>query len=397
MIAAGALAPGAAADPPLLGERLGHVPVLDGVRGLAILLVFAVHFRWPATGTLLDRLVGEVTRAGWIGVDLFFVLSGFLITSILLDTKARPAYFRNFYVRRVLRLFPVYYALLALLFVLLPRVLSPVPAELATLAPHQGWYWVYAVNVFQVMTHPSLSYFNTLHLWSLSVEEQFYLFWPLVVWLTSPRALLRTCLAAVVLALGFRLLATGWNAWAAYVLTPSRMDALALGGAIAVLARDGRGSALLRRWWRPVAAASLLGILAIALWRHGYREDDPLVLTGGYLLDALAGGALLAGLIAQPLAPRFRPFHWRWLQWTGKVSYGAYVYHLPLLLVVARVKDAFRALPPVLGSQLPAQVTWMACMSAGTLGLAALSYRGFELPFLRLKEFFGGVDRRGAA
>ena len=382
--------PAAPARPTLQAGRLTHTPVLDGVRGVAILLVFLVHVRYQSSSSALDRFVSEATRAGWMGVDLFFVLSGFLITSILLDTKARPRYFRNFYARRLVRLFPVYYAFLAVFFLLLPRVLSPVPAELAALAPHQGWYWLYGVNVLQVLYHGRLSYYNTLHLWSLSVEEQFYLVWPLLVRLTRPRVLLGACLALMAGALGFRLVAVGWNPWAPYALMPARMDALALGGALAVLARDEAGSAWLRRWWRPVGGVAAAGALGIAAVLGGYHEDAWAVLTVGYLLNALAFGALVTGLLAEPGTAAFRPFHWRWLQWTGKVSYGAYVYHLPLLLVVAPVKDWFRARPPILGSQLPMMGLWFVLMSGGTLALAGLSYRFFEMPFLRLKDRFGG-------
>jgi peptidoglycan/LPS O-acetylase OafA/YrhL len=271
----------------------------------------------------------------------------------------------------------------------------PVPAELQALAPHQGWYWLYAVNLFQVITHGELSYFNTLHLWSLSVEEQFYLVWPIVVLSFSPRGLLRFCLAAVLLALGFRSLAAGWNSWAAYALMPARMDALAIGGAIAVLTRDAAGSNLLRRWWRPVAALGLAAVLSIAFLERGYHEDATPVLTLGYLLNALCFGALVVGILAHPGGLGFGPFRWRWLQWTGKVSYGAYVYHLPLLLVVAPVKDYFRSLPPVLGSQLPAQVAWLLLMSAVTLATAGASYRWFERPFLRLKDRFAGAPASG--
>ncbi len=375
-------------DLPLVPARLGHSPALDGVRGLAILLVFLVHFRLRIDASILDTLVDKVFRAGWVGVDLFFVLSGFLITGILLDTRSDRRHFRNFYVRRVLRLFPVYYTTLAVLFILLPLTLRSAPAELLALVPFQGWYWTYTVNVFQVLTHGQMSYFNTLHLWSLSVEEQFYIFWPLVVHMASPRGLVRICLAAIALAFGFRLVATGWNSWAAYVLTPARMDALAMGGCLAVLARDGRASALIRRSWGWLGALSLGGVMVIVALLRGYHEDDTLVLTVGYLLNAVVFGSLLAGILDRPNQALFRPFHWRWLQWVGRVSYGAYVYHLLLLLLTAPVKRAFMALPPLLGTQIPAQFAWLGLMSGITLTIAAVSYRWLELPFLKLKDRF---------
>lgn len=375
-------------DGALVRGRLGHSPVLDGVRGLAIVLVFLVHFKFRTWSHPLDAFVDGIFRSGWMGVDLFFVLSGFLITGILLESKSGAHYFRHFYVRRLLRLFPVYYLTLAVLFFVLPRVLRPPPAELVALVPHQGWYWLYAVNVFQVLTHGEMSYFSTLHLWSLSVEEQFYLLWPLVVRFTTASSLLVTCGVAIVAAFAIRvgLIASGGSAWAAYSLMPARMDALAVGGCVAILARDPRGSAWLRRWWRPIALAALAGVLAMVVWKRQYHEDDLAVLTVGYVLNAIVFGAGLTGILDRPSLAVFRPFHWRWLQWIGKVSYGAYVYHLLLQLAVDPAKEYFRKLPPVLGSQLPAEFVWISLMTSLTLAVAWVSYRWIEMPFLALKD-----------
>lgn len=380
--------PEVALDGALVRGRLGHSPVLDGVRGMAIVLVFLVHFKFRTWSNPIDAFVDGIFRSGWMGVDLFFVLSGFLITGILLESKSGAHYFRHFYVRRLLRLFPVYYLTLAVLFFVLPRVLQPPPAELMALVPHQGWYWLYAVNVFQVLTHGEMSYFNTLHLWSLSVEEQFYLLWPLVVRFTTASSLLVTCGVAVVAALAIRigLIASGGSAWAAYSLMPARMDALAVGGCVAILARDPQGSAWLRRWWRPIVLVALAGVLAMIAWKRQYHEDDLAVLTVGYVLNAIVFGAGLTGILDRPSLAVFRPFHWRWLQWIGKVSYGAYVYHLLLQLAVDPAKEYFRKLPPVLGSQLPAELVWITLMTSLTLAVAWVSYRWIEMPFLALKD-----------
>ena len=378
----------ASRDGALVSGRLGHSPILDGVRGLAIMMVFLVHFKFRTWGNPIDAFVDAVFRAGWMGVDLFFVLSGFLITGILLESKEGARYYRTFYVRRLLRLFPVYYLTLAVLFLVLPRVLQPPPAELVALVPHQGWYWLYAVNVFQVLTHGEMSYFNTLHLWSLSVEEQFYLVWPLLVRLATPTNLLRACVVLIVTALGIRvgIIASGGSRWAAYSLMPARMDALAAGACVASLARDPLGSAWLRRWWRRVAFAALAGIITIIAWNRQYHEDDLVVLSIGYVLNAALFAAILAGILDRGSWKVFRPLQWQWLRWVGKVSYGAYVYHLLLQLAVDPVKEYFRKLPPVLGSQLPAEFVWIALMTGFTLLVAWISYRWFELPFLALKD-----------
>jgi peptidoglycan/LPS O-acetylase OafA/YrhL len=134
-----------APDTPVTQER---VPALDGLRGLAILLVMMIHFAQanPRSFHWVNHVFDTFLRIGWIGVDLFFVLSGFLITGILCDARARPHYFRNFYMRRTLRIFPLYYASLVLLLVVLPRLAAPRP-ELQSAVESAGWYWTYLVNV----------------------------------------------------------------------------------------------------------------------------------------------------------------------------------------------------------------------------------------------------------
>src|SRR5579862_7894518 len=152
-------------------SRSTHYPALDGLRGVAILSVMVEH--------LAPRLLAG---GGWVGVDLFFVLSGFLITGVLLDGKDDPHRGRTFYVRRALRIFPLYYATLALI------TFGPLAKALALGLSAQtlGWYWIYGTN-WQIalgMAHIGgpIAYF-----WSLAVEEQFYLIWPLIIWHTQPK------------------------------------------------------------------------------------------------------------------------------------------------------------------------------------------------------------------
>src|SRR5258706_10368119 len=187
---------------PLTGP--GHLRALDGLRGIANLMVLMVHFYQrtlmeginPIFRIPLARIVG----AGAYGVELFFVLSGFLITGILLDTKNKPGAFIKFYARRFLRIFPLYYGALAVVFLLLPRFIE-FDKGANEISSHQIWLWTYFAN------WPSTKFiwddsnlFLLGHFWSLSVEEHFYLLWPSVVFLCSNRALLRTCLALIALA-----------------------------------------------------------------------------------------------------------------------------------------------------------------------------------------------------
>lgn len=378
---------------PLVGARLGHAPALDGIRGVAILLVFVMHFRYHVDTGRLGALINGFFQAGWVGVDLFFVLSGFLITGVLLEARSDEHRFRNFYVRRLLRLSPVYYSTLLVLFVVLPLLLNPIPAELKALLPHQGWFWTYTVNVFQTIYRAQRvdGLFHTNHLWSLSVEEQFYLIWPIVVWKLRPRTLAWFAVGAALVApiLRVAVALTHRDMWLAYAMTPSRMDALAIGACIAVLAKDERGSQILRSSWRWVGFVALAGVAAIVMIRGRYIFPDPIVFTIGYSLNALASAALIVGALQltreRTMRLLLQPLQWRWLRFVGTVSYSAYVYHFLLLRLAEPVRLRFVALPPILGSNVPAELGWVLLMSAVSIVMAAASYRWLELPFLRLK------------
>src|SRR6202795_1240617 len=168
-------------DATAVAPKLAHYQALDGFRGLAILLVFAFHaFHSTHFSSLPARVLEWFGSGGWMGVDLFFVLSGFLITGILTKSVGLPRYFRNFYIRRSLRIFPLYYGVLLLLLALTP---------LLHLEWHRGHltYLVYCQNIGGVLNPIEIEYLqpsvNLSHLWSLAVEEQYYLLWPVTIWL----------------------------------------------------------------------------------------------------------------------------------------------------------------------------------------------------------------------
>lgn len=383
--------PREAPDLPDLGpiDSRVHVPALDGIRGAAILLVVIFHsvlFSHVRPTTAVDRLFVRVAETGWIGVDLFFVLSGFLITGILDDAKGGRQYFRNFYARRVLRIFPLYYGFLCVLFFLLPP-LAP-DGYFAPLVKDQVWYWTYLTNV-SVATRGWTPVPDANHFWSLAVEEQFYLIWPWVVFALSRRALMRTCLALVGASLAVRvaLHATG-SALAATVLTPARMDGLAIGAFIALATREPGGLARLRPWVRTTTLGSAAVLTVLFFGRHGLRTIDPAVSTVGYTLLALLFGAtLVATLAAAPGGGLARVFAHRSLQAFGRYSYAQYVFHLPIIFWIHR-RSSFAFVPRLADSNLPGQLLFTVLAIGLSLGAAIVSWHLYEARFLKLKTLF---------
>lgn len=366
--------------PQLRGQREGHIPALDGVRGVAILLVMLFHFaleidRHSPFWDGLRSLFGF----GWSGVDLFFVLSGFLITGILLDTKTAENYFLSFYARRFLRIFPAYY--FALLALMLAAWLTPALA--AWLPPHGDWrvYVAYLQNWPVLLAQPAQALVG--HLWSLAVEEQFYLVWPLVIFALSTRAALITAAALSLGALSLRLVLIGMgvDSESIYRNTFSRLDALLIGAIIAIAVRDPRVPA----WVRPRAkllVAAGCGLLAfVPVYARSLSNHSLRVLGLGMTLIAAAYGLFLLTLVA---SPNDSPWRRRWsapgLRMLGKYSYGMYLVHPPAYHLVRYLEER-------LG--LPSTGPWNIPLAIGaTLLIALLSFHLLESPFLAMKGRF---------
>lgn len=378
------------AEPP--ADR--HVPALDGIRGLAILLVLAHHQTVMGGRTTADRLFLKFTDLGWCGVDLFFVLSGFLITGILLDSKAAPAYFRNFYARRVLRIFPLYYTVVFLSVALLPHVPQIHDLILSRpLPPDQNaeFHWLYLSNFLfaeqKDFGHPTLGL-----AWSLAIEEQFYAVWPLLVWLLAPSAMMRLCALLVVGALVLRtaMVAMGAHPVPVYVLPFARMDALALGALLALAARRDGGLPAIARpaGWTGLAALAVVLILW-AVDRNNDRWEHPAMQTIGFSALAVGFAALLTRVLtAAPASVTARTFRHPTLRMFGKYSYALYLLHIPAQVFVERQWFQPSPIPPVLGSEIPAQLAFFAAATAVSLALAWASWHLIEKHFLALKRFF---------
>ncbi|WP_321473326.1 acyltransferase [uncultured Paludibaculum sp.] len=357
--------------PEVLSAR--RIPELDGVRGLAILLVLAVHFGLTANP---PEPLYSLLRLGWSGVDLFFVLSGFLITGILLDTASSPNYFRAFYMRRALRIFPLYYAYIAaFFFVVLPLTHAlnrPVPP-----GPAQGWYWFYLSN-WRSALGPDYAFLS--HLWSLSIEEQFYLVWPpLVLWL-GRRRLPILCAALIMAAplLRFVYRVHPYSPEFLYRLTPFRVDTLAWGALLAVIVRNEPWLNRFLAWAGPLAAAAVAGLAGIFAF-CGTKNSQPVVAVAGYTLLAI-----LYFLVVFSGFRGWAPLRTPLLRTFGKYSYGVYVLHFPL------VGYLYLAMDPVARAvgRVPAALCAFALGSAIALGLARISWLLIERRFLAWKDRF---------
>ncbi|WP_175545106.1 acyltransferase [Variovorax sp. OV329] len=360
-----------------------HIRALDGIRGTAILLVLFYHLGNSVGGEFnYSSKLQAVAGLGWMGVDLFFVLSGFLITGILYDSKRNAHFFKNFYARRALRIFPLYFS--ALLFLLLLR----------TAWPHLGlygkssdlWLWVYLSNF--VIAVQGFGAFGLMdHFWSLAIEEQFYLVWPFVVFSLSRGTAMKVAFCMCLVAPAMRIalaLASGDNSAASYVLSPMRMDSLAM-GALLALAIRGPDPVDVRRLVRPALAAIAVAgpLLVLILWYT--RDVTPHSLpmeTVGLSAVALLGVSTIVLALATPLR---HVFEHGVLRWFGKYSYGLYVWH-PILWVIIFHSDWARSLRG--GSGVEQMLASVAVAVAMLLVFVMGSWHLLESQFLKLKVRF---------
>jgi peptidoglycan/LPS O-acetylase OafA/YrhL len=356
-----------------------HIGALDGIRGLAIILVLIFHYGQSAKAFGFKSPLLIPTGFGWCGVDLFFVLSGFLITGILYDSRTSEKYFRNFYARRMLRIFPLYYG--AFLIVVAFSLLWPSAGVWGTHSPL--WVAFYLSN-FLMAAKGEAAVGILAHYWSLAIEEHFYLIWPFIVWFGTRRHLM---LAACALVLGSLLLriaaaAADVNPFAVYIVTFTRFDALSIGAICALAVRGPRGVAGVV----PAGWAAMLGggaaVLLLIVGRHTLDHSDVVMRTIGYTLLAITfGGAIVVGLSWRFLNA---VFNFAVLRWFGRYSYGMYVWH-PIVNVLLYY-TSIRAALGIEGSLAGGLYILFSFVLMVLVSLA--SYHFWEQPFLRLKDRF---------
>ncbi len=358
-----------------MSERLrisSYIPELDGLRGLAIGSVLLYHCHERLHSSHLD----VIAQWGWVGVNLFFVLSGFLITGIILDSRDDPHFFRNFYARRGLRIWPVYVLVLLLNYFVVPLVFGSF-----WWAVHEMRYAPWLHYIFFVQNLFFLALPGTIGpTWSLAIEEQYYIFWAPIARFVKNRALLPMLIGVFIASPFIRLSNTGF-------LTPTHtlthLDGLAIGSLIALTLRQ---FAFSREAWRKIAGVGLLcGISgATMMIFHGSAFTDTLLALG-------FGGMLVAGLLVSRDGGWYSRFlTWRPLKFLGTISYGLYMIHILCFVVIG----AFDLKMQKYG--LTGDLTIVFVRLALSISVATLMWYGFEKPILRLKKYFVSSQERPA-
>jgi peptidoglycan/LPS O-acetylase OafA/YrhL len=366
-----------------------YIAALDGVRGFAVILVFVYHAAcfasmqasFAATQSPIQALFHRIAMRGRVGVDLFFVLSGFLITGILLRAKDAENYYRGFYARRALRVFPLYYL------VLFESVLAHRPP-----IKDQFWFWFNLSNLPTAFNPDLMPYLG--HYWSLAIEEQFYLIWPAMVRRSDEKTLIRICLGVIAACFTLRNfpIVLAWNErWPDFVyrLTPFRIDALCAGALLAILVHRGVDLSRFRGYLRIAAIAG--GIVMIAALFTGTSYQLPVRL--GYTGTVLCFSAVIA-LALNPSSLTAKIFRNRFLRRMGLYSYCFYLIHLAILSHAWALYSRLHAMHLAFANEELNRMALDCVAFAVTCGICAVSYKFFESPILNLKRFFPHHGRR---
>ena len=359
-------------------QKLNHdgqyIALLDGFRGLAILLVMALHF------------LGFIP--GWAGVDLFFVLSGFLLTWKLVQGLNEPRYFLKFYWRRVVRIFPLYFLLLIFVFLIFPLLIpSLVTTSYRDLMDIQMWYWTFCQNIYNARNGWPAN-ISIIHLWSLATEMQFYLIWPFVIrfFYKKGRQLHWMLAGLIVFAVVFRLFADKvipMSPLYRYVLLPARIDSFAAGALLYLLIQRYANRLKQIMFWVAIGGAAL-NLLLYAVLQIPMHFTEPFASRFAFTPVDITWAALMGyGLLAAKSNLVQQVFTKKLLTNIGKYSYAMYIVHMPLWTMLNRL------LQNKYGLQLQHEpLLWWAVsfvLAAVVYFIGYISYHTFERYFMRLK------------
>lgn len=347
------------------------------MRGLAILLVAAGHIFYQY----------YIFQFGWIGLNLFFVLSGYLITQRLYVhlSGSRTSYFTNFYARRILRIFPLYYGCLIIFFILLPVVYQETDKIYKGLDHAQAWYWTYTSN-WMIIIHGLPDQPGLFHFWSLAVEEQFYIVWPFLFLLLIKMKKITTSIIFLILCSVFlrNLIQDNTNS---YLSTSTSAEPLLLGTLVAILEKQ-------RKLMKSYPYFFVLGVVSFITLVFIFIQDTDLHITNDWLLhigytsiDLIWTYILvlcITGKHASAIAKKM--FSAGWLKWLGKYSYGIYVFHWLVLNFFI-----YKTVSELISRGFDKQLAYFSVRIVGVaviLVISYLSYNFYEKKFLSLKKYF---------
>ncbi len=354
-----------------------YYPALDGIRGLAILLVVFFH----NFGFI------NYTVFGWLGVDLFFVLSGYLITGILLKSVGHKNYLRNFYARRILRIFPLYYLFLVLAIFILPQIPS-LKDNLQYYVDNQLWFWTFTQNWLFVLKTPEKTNF-LLHFWSLAVEEQFYLIWPFIIlFIRKPKFLFAVMAIILVSVITSRIIL--WNIhiesihyFSLYTFT--RFDGICIGCMLALL--QYMNADFLKQYTAPILF-SLSGLNFLFYFVNRYHAFTfPYFAMIGYTTFAIMFAILVHEAVKQESKIIYYIFNFLPLRFLGQISYGLYIFHWPVYLFLFPKFNKFFTENTTLNLFFTHLFSAITATVIGIL-ISIVSYYGMERRILKWKEHF---------
>jgi peptidoglycan/LPS O-acetylase OafA/YrhL len=343
-----------------------YIKSLDGIRAIAALLVLVFHFSQYAIFTSdWGKWIQKIGYLGQTGVSLFFVLSGFLITRILFDQIDQPHYWKNFLIRRALRIFPLYYLYLICEYFVVPTLFGSDIPDISL----QWYYWFYLQDFATTFRWPAA---GPKHFWSLAVEEHFYLIWPFIVLYYKTKKIIHPIFVILIISALTRF-TLAYFGYETYFFTFARMDEIALGALLAWMEKNNRLNFFQGRIF--IISAACTAFVAILIWGLFSADGLLLVQVIKYNLISLLYGLLIGKTIT------LEPKHWLskvlcsgFFNYTGKISYGLYVYQATA--VIWGLTHGYAKNP----------LLFFASLIFFCYAIATLSFYLFEQPILKLKD-----------